>query len=81
MSASDKTKGLYKVKYWLIQQGPIFNPALLQQEAQFYWESTPTLEVIKEVVRIPEFIRKRHYDFCKDCPIFVETIRKPKQES
>ena len=79
-AAYDRTQGLYEVQYWLVQRGPWPNPSLLSQTAKFYYKETPTLVAVKEVVRIPDYISKRKYTFCEDCPVIVKTLRPPVRE-
>lgn len=79
-SAADRTLGFYEVQYWLVQKGPWPAPSLLSQTIKFYYKQTPTLPIIKEVVRIPEFVARRKYTFCDDCPISVTVLRPPYRE-
>lgn len=76
-SASDKELGLYDVTYWLVQKGPFPNPSVLQQFARFYYKQTPDIEDVKKVVRIPDFLSRRSYVVCEDCPVNVMVLRKP----
>jgi hypothetical protein len=72
-SASDTSQGLYDVSYHVVNR----NNAVFLTTARFYWPNTPDLDAVKEVVRIPQYLGRRHYRICEDCPISVRVLRQP----
>jgi hypothetical protein len=72
-SASDTSQGLYDVTYHVVNR----NNAVFLTTARFYWPNTPDLAAVKEVVRIPQYLGRRHYRICEDCPISVRVLRQP----
>jgi hypothetical protein len=72
-SAADLSLGLYDVTYHVVNR----NNAIFLTTARFYWAKTPDLKAVKEVVRIPNYLGRRHYRICDDCPISVRVLRQP----
>jgi hypothetical protein len=72
-SASDTSQGLYDVTYHVVNR----NNAVFLTTARFYWPNTPDLDAVKEVVRLPQYLGRRHYRICEDCPISVRVLRQP----
>jgi hypothetical protein len=66
----------YAVRLYLVHKLPVPNPALLRWESTVVWHKYPTdWTEIDQLVTLPDFIRRRGYKICKDCPLEVVEIR------
>jgi hypothetical protein len=66
----------YAVRLYLVHRLPVPNPALLKWDATVVWHKYPTdWSEIDQLVTLPDFIRRRGYKICKDCPLEVLEIR------
>jgi hypothetical protein len=67
----------YSVKLYLVHFLPTVNPALLRWETTVFYHKYPTgLEDIEKLVVLPQFIKRRNYRICKDCPLEIMLISK-----
>jgi hypothetical protein len=65
----------YAVRLYAVQKLPVVNPALMRWEATVVWHKYPTdWAEIEHLVVLPEFMRRRGYRICKDCPLEVLPI-------
>jgi hypothetical protein len=65
----------YAVRLYLVHKLPVPNPALLRWESTVVWHKYPTeWTEIDQLVTLPDFIRRRGYKICKDCPLEVVEI-------
>jgi hypothetical protein len=65
----------YAVRLYAVQKLPVVNPALMRWEATVVWHKYPTdWAEIEHLVVLPEFMRRRGYRICKDCPLEVIPI-------
>jgi hypothetical protein len=65
----------YAVRLYAVQKLPVMNPALMRWEATVVWHKYPTdWAEIEHLVVLPEFMRRRGYRICKDCPLEVIPI-------
>ncbi len=65
----------YSVRLYAVQKLPVVNPALMRWEATVVWHKYPTdWAEIEHLVVLPEFMRRRGYRICKDCPLEVIPI-------
>lgn len=65
----------YSVRLYAVQKLPVVNPALMRWEATVVWHKYPTdWAEIEHLVILPEFMRRRGYRICKDCPLEVIPI-------
>jgi len=66
----------YAVRLYAVQKLPVMNPALLRWEATVVWHKYPTdWSEIEQLVTLPDFLRRRGYRICKDCPLEVLLIK------
>lgn len=66
----------YGVKMYLVQRLPVVNNALLPFETTVFANKYPTdINYVETLFQLPEFIRKRGYKVCKDCPFQVVPIK------
>ena len=66
----------YAVRLYAVQKLPVVNPALLPWEATVVWHKYPTdWAEIEQLVTLPDFLRRRGYRICKDCPLEVLLIK------
>jgi hypothetical protein len=66
----------YAVRLYAVQKLPVVNPALMRWEATVVWHKYPTdWAEIEHLVVLPEFMRRRGYRICKDCPLEVIPIK------
>ena len=66
----------YSVRLYAVQKLPVVNPALMRWEATVVWHKYPTdWAEIEHLVTLPEFMRRRGYRICKDCPLEILTIK------
>jgi hypothetical protein len=65
----------YAVRLYAVQKLPVVNNALMRWEATVVWHKYPTVWAeIEHLVVLPEFMRRRGYRICKDCPLEVIPI-------
>jgi hypothetical protein len=65
----------YAVRLYAVQKLPVVNPALMRWEATVVWHKYPTdWAEIEHLVVLPEFMRRRGYRICKDCPLEILPI-------
>lgn len=66
----------YAVRLYAVQKLPVVNNALLRWEATVVWHKYPTdWAEIEHLVVLPEFMRRRGYRICKDCPLEILPIK------
>jgi hypothetical protein len=65
----------YAVRLYAVQKLPVVNNALMRWEATVVWHKYPTdWAEIEHLVVLPEFMRRRGYRICKDCPLEILPI-------
>jgi len=66
----------YAVRLYAVQKLPVVNNALMRWEATVVWHKYPTdWSEIEQLVTLPDFLRRRGYRICKDCPLEVLLIK------